>query len=67
MVNVRPEWRQNIHSPVVLIDQTVTFPFSIEQTAKSRLCILYFCPFEKYDHVQKKKITQGSVNFFFQS
>ena len=44
------------------------YTLSIEQTAKSHLYILYFCLFEKmkkYDHVHKKKITQGWVNFFF--
>ena len=50
----------------MLISQTVTFTISVVQTAKSHLYILYFCLFEKIrSRSDKKKITQGWVNFFF--
>ena len=65
MVNVRPEWRKNIHSPVVLIGQTVTYTLSIEQTAKSHLYILYFGHFEKIrSRSQKENYTRISDLFF---
>ena len=69
MVNVRPEWRQNIHSPFVLVGQTVTVTLSFVLNKQPNLtCVSYiFVSLKKYDHVHKNKITQGSVNFFNQN